>query len=541
MKAQLDSGSDFVTTERLKTKRLSREVRYPRRAVAFSVVLAVLALGLFLIKTFLLGVSVGGGGQPGAVVLEQKFQASSEKGVFGTAIMHVPREEPGQLIGEEKVLSMRRAHSFKETPSNRLLEVRVDPGQSVKLYYRAAINLFPRRPVQYSGPVEGRWLSIKDRSPEELPILAKTANDLGVIGAKRETAKAVLDYIRKFSADGSQAARSLDRLLKKGSGNPDDINAFHIDLSRAAGLPTRRVVGLTGTSTGSVETSSWVEHLIDGAWCMAIPERNELCNIGEGVISLYRGESPQVYGRNLKKVEAGFNLMKDVYARQDDTNETKGFFGAISLTRLPVDTQKTVRVLLAVPLAALAVVIFRLIFGGRTVGTFLPIILAMSFRYTELGPGLAMQAAVLLIGVMALAAFNRMGLQKIPSSSLMVSVIVLVFAFIALAGEAFGIYRLEQIAFFPIIITTLMVQRVSRELFEKGIRDMAFLYTGTIFVTAMSYLIITSGAIQVAFLVFPELELLVMSLTIAVALISGKLKGKPVHTVFKREHPVVAG
>lgn len=55
-----------------------------------------------------------------------------------------------------------------------------------------------------------------------------------------------------------------------------------------------------------------------------------------------------------------------------------------SLYTLPVHVQNVYKVLLMIPLGALVVVFMRNIIGIRTFGTFMPVLIALAFRETEL-------------------------------------------------------------------------------------------------------------------------------------------------------------
>ncbi|NIO09075.1 MAG: hypothetical protein GTO40_14095, partial [Deltaproteobacteria bacterium] len=55
-----------------------------------------------------------------------------------------------------------------------------------------------------------------------------------------------------------------------------------------------------------------------------------------------------------------------------------------SLLSLPIRTQAVYRVLLMIPLGALLVVVFRNVIGINTFGTFMPVLIALAFRETQL-------------------------------------------------------------------------------------------------------------------------------------------------------------
>jgi len=80
-----------------------------------------------------------------------------------------------------------------------------------------------------------------------------------------------MTYIREsVTVESTQAGRSLSRLLRKGAGNPEDRLQLHVDLSRARGIPSRKVAGFLPLESGRAEPVAWVEHLIDGRWSVRL-------------------------------------------------------------------------------------------------------------------------------------------------------------------------------------------------------------------------------------------------------------------------------
>jgi hypothetical protein len=437
----------------------------------------------------------------------------------GNAVLHVPADESGQDVIEENVLSLGREYRFREAAGNRLLDVKVRPRDALKIYYRAGVRLGERVPVEARGEAPEKFLKVRDRTSKEVETLDRIAGEIPGEPGSLEAARAVAEYVRtKVTVENARPGRTLATLLKKGAANPSDRNELHMDLSRAKGIPTRRVTGILPGGSGRVEPVAWVEHLVGGRWHMSLPDRGLFGSFQGGAIVLYRGEMPVAHGWAVNKAAATFRLWRDVYAQQEDPGaERVGPLKAVSLFRLPAETQRFVKLLLLVPLAALLVVLFRQVFRGETVGTFLPVILALSFRSTDLVPGLVMLTAVVAIGMAALLLFKRLGLPRVPSAALMVTVIVVALAYLALAGEVFDLYRLGYIVFFPIVIMTLLAERIAHRFLDEGAWATVKIYLGTAGVAAASYVIMTRPYLQNLFMRFPELLVSVMGLIVLTA------------------------
>ncbi|MBI5527167.1 MAG: UUP1 family membrane protein [Deltaproteobacteria bacterium] len=506
-----------------KSASMSAEGR--RRAAwagAAFVAVPVLAAGA---RVVLLGTPVVPEPESPLWVLEGKFSVAGGD-TEGSAVLHVPAEEPGQDVIEENVLSLGREYRFREAAGNRLLDVKVKPRDSLKIYYRAGVRLGERVPVEARGEAPEKFLKVRDRTPKEVETLDRIAAEIPGEPGSVEAARAVAEYVRaKVTVENARPGRTLATLLKKGAANPADRNDLHIDLSRAKGIPTRRVTGVLPGSSGRVEPVAWVEHLVGGKWHMSMPDRGLFGSFRDGPIVLYRGEMPVAHGWAVNRAAATFRLWRDVYAQQEDPGvERAGLFKVLSLYRLPAETQRFVKLLLLVPLAALLVVLFRMVARGETVGTFLPVILALSFRSTDLVPGLVMLTAVVAIGMAALLVFRRLGLPRVPSAALMVTVIVVALAYLALAGEVFDLYRLGYIVFFPVVIMTLLAERIAHRFLDEGPWATAKIYLGTAGVAAASYLIMTRTYLQNLFMRFPELLVSVMGLIVLTAVWAERIR-----------------
>jgi hypothetical protein len=487
------------------------KVRTAAASAAAMIGISLLAAG---VKVVFLGEKVIPERESQVWNLEAKISIQGGEG-GGRAILRVPLDERGQTVVEERMLSLGHPYSFTQSSSGRTMEIPADAGRSIKAVYKALIKLSGRTPIKPDeGEDPGAWSSPRfDPASEEGAVVRQLAASLEGADGSPEAAASILHYIiENFDvedqpAEGDQAeweAREAKLV-------------FHMDLARSKGIPSRRVTGFLPQREGTVDPVSWPELFVNGAWVMSVPELAKAGRPSDEAIVLFRDEGAAALSRGLKRLNVTYRLWRDVYAPQFAPESGARAAGMSALERLPADTQKVIRVLLVVPLAALLVVAARMLLGVETVGTFLPVILALSFRNTELLPGLVMLTLVLVVGMAAMALFRRLGLPRVPSSALMVSIVVVILAYLSLAGELLDVYRLGNIAYFPIVIMTLLVERIGRQYVDKGLLPMFRIYIGTVAVSSLSYLVISVGYLQNLFLRFPELILAVMGLVVLAA------------------------
>jgi hypothetical protein len=192
------------------------------------------------------------------------------------------------------------------------------------------------------------------------------------------------------------------------------------------------------------------------------------------------------------------------------------FWRALSLYRLPIETQTALQVLLVVPMAVLIAAIFRNLIGVRTFGTFMPILIALSLRRTDLATGLALVASVILAGVVGRVLFDRLRLLFVPRICLLVCLVVLFLTGLAQLGYQLESRGLMSGMLFPIVILAMLIERISVTTLEEGFESTAKLLGGSLVLSALVYPVFQSDLLAHLFFGFPELISCVMALLVMI-------------------------
>jgi hypothetical protein len=105
----------------------------------------------------------------------------------------------------------------------------------------------------------------------------------------------------------------------------------------------------------------------------------------------------------VRDVSSSFSTTQTRVAQMDVAELTGADFRpepfGINLSRLPVSVQNLYHVVLMLPLGALVVAFLRVVVGVPTFGTFMPILIALAFRETQLLWGVALFLTLVLIGL----------------------------------------------------------------------------------------------------------------------------------------------
>lgn len=190
------------------------------------------------------------------------------------------------------------------------------------------------------------------------------------------------------------------------------------------------------------------------------------------------------------------------------------FWAGLSLYRLPVPTQSALRLLLLLPLGALAIALLRNVVGLPGYGTFLPMLIALALRGTGLVIGLAMIALVLCAGIAARLALDRLHLLLIPRLGIILATVILAVAGLSLAGRGLDQADFYAGGFFPIVILTMLVERFSIRASEEGLPSASLYAAYSVAMAVVLYPIFQSALAEHLMFTFPELLLVVVGLLV---------------------------
>jgi hypothetical protein len=160
----------------------------------------------------------------------------------------------------------------------------------------------------------------------------------------------------------------------------------------------------------------------------------------------------------------------------------------------------------------LLVVFLRTIIGLQTFGTFMPILIAMAFRETQLFWGVIMFTLIVSIGLMIRFYLEKLYLLLIPRLASVLIIVVILMLLISLITNQLGIERLLSISLFPMVILAMTIERMSITWEENGARDAMLQGLGSLFVACLGYVVMTNENLMYLVFVFPELLLVILGL-----------------------------
>lgn len=297
-----------------------------------------------------------------------------------------------------------------------------------------------------------------------------------------------------------------------------------VTLCRAAKIPARLVTGFELRQADNPEPHVWVEAHYGHQWVPFDPTYGDARQMSPNFIAVRRdsgGGEELVKGTGVSNVKTAYTIKRLAPSSKLLKAETRRPSQVFDLTRLPVEMHQVMSLMLLLPLGALITAIFRNIIGIRTLGTFAPALLAMSFIYAAWGTGLVILVTVLFAGYLGRKMLDPLHLLMVPRSSIVLTLIILFVVFgvsvIDYMAPASGV----RAVLLPLVILTILIERFFVTAEEDGTTFAIQLVVGTFVVAAFCYLILSWERVGQILLVYPELHFFTIAAFIWIGRYSG--------------------
>jgi len=193
----------------------------------------------------------------------------------------------------------------------------------------------------------------------------------------------------------------------------------------------------------------------------------------------------------------------------------------LSLLALPLDLQAVYEILLLIPLGALIIAFLRNVIGLRSFGTFMPVLIALAFRETELLAGIVLFTVIVGAGLLFRFYLEKLRLLLVPRLSAVLIIVVILMAIVSVLSQRLGIEAGLSVALFPMVIVAMVIERMSIVWEEQSPADALLDGAGSLLIAAIAYLVMGVDLFGWWVLIFPELLLVLLGLTIALGRYTG--------------------
>lgn len=439
----------------------------------------------------------------------------------------LPKAPPGFLILDEDFVSGRYGLTIHEEKGNRFAEwvVRRAKGEQT-LYYHLQLTRAPaaETPGEVAKQKTKRALPAAPAVPEYSPDIAPAVT-------------ALLDEVRQKSADTLTFTREL--LLRLNAASPDanvqillrDVKTPQEKIERirqllaGARIPSRPVqVLILHEKIRHGELLPWLQVHNGEEWVTFDPESGD-SGIPENALVWAVGSEPVavIEGGNSIKLELAVSrhTQEAVRVAEQRARKLNSDIMEFSLFSLPIQTQHVYRVLLMIPLGALLIVCLRNVVGIKTFGTFMPILIALAFRETELLWGVLLFSLVVALGLGCRFYLEYLQLLLVPRLASVLIIVIILMVLISLLSHKLGLERGLSVALFPMVILTMTVERMALLWEEHGAAEALKQGIGSLAVAVLAFLLMKNDVLQHLVFVFPESLLIILALTLLLGRYTG--------------------
>lgn len=480
--------------------------------------LTVIGAAIFLYKVFVTGLPIFPGRLTSAWEIEKKITFDADGGPVKLTVL-IPAGDQNFDILDEGVVAPGYGISKSRKGGNRKLTLaKREASGKQTVYLRTVVGTKnkPTEKVKFEAP--------KVSSPSLGEAQMAAALDVIQEAEKQSSdVPTLIAALLQLLANNDNTDKILDPGLNKGSPSRK-FDAAVLALA-TKGIVARRMTGIDVGSTGQgLSFKYWIEVFNDNEW-QAYSSLGEDGGIPKTYLTWLTGSKPNSTlegGRKLKTELSAIRLEQhELVMALEKGTRTQDALIKFSLFSLPVATQTVYRVLMVVPLGIFLLVVLRNIVGIKSLGTFMPVLIAMAFRETQLLWGIMLFGTVVAMGLLFRFYLEQLKLLLVPRLASVLIFVLILMAVLSVITHALGFQRGLSVALFPMVILAMTIERVSVIWDERGAQEAILQAVGSLVVAALCYLVMTIPMVEHIFFTFPELLLVLLAVTILIGRYTG--------------------
>ncbi len=487
-----------------------------RWVVIIGALLVLLGGSVFFWKTAFLGLPLSPANPEGLWQVDLEISARGE-GRRGSVRAVLPVSGDGQLIfdehhtnAEDLTFSLREAQAVRVG----VWSGRFSGVHSFLYSFRAQLwEVVVPLPSGVGGPVPAdlrrAYLAATGDYPSNASAVTELLERLRLPAPEDSAARLRALYTFVTDEITTAAGAGDDPLLALAQREASEVGTERLlaTLLRAAGIPARLALGLQLNEGGYPPERAWVEAWLDGTWVPLSASQDFFGRRPAGFLLLRTGYGETVGSSGVRALVHRHHALRE-RLRSDELAAmmlpTQPVLRELSLYRLPVSLQTSLRLLLLLPLGALITALFRNVIGVPTFGTFMPVLIALALRTSTLGRGLALIGVVLLLGIFGRLLLERLRLLMVPRLSVLLCLVVLVITGLSLLSGGRGAEPTAGVLL-PIVILTMLIERFSISMAEEGVQSALIKFAYSLLVAVVVYPVFRSMTAEHLMFGFPEL------------------------------------
>ncbi len=148
-------------------------------------------------------------------------------------------------------------------------------------------------------------------------------------------------------------------------------------------------------------------------------------------------------------------------------------------------------------------------------------LIALAFRETELVKGILLFIMIVSMGLLFRFYLERLRLLLVPRLAAVVTIVVLLMTAISIVSDQIGTDTGLSVSLFPMVIISMVIERMSVVWEERGGAKAIREGLGSLAIASLAYLVMSLDVLAYWVTVFPEVNLIVLGLIIALGRYTG--------------------
>ncbi|MGV6832371.1 MAG: 7TM domain-containing protein [bacterium] len=375
-------------------------------------------------------------------------------------------------------------------------------------------NLSENLPIKKEINNSSKYLRDEQHIEVNHPTIDSLANALA-FGKKdlKSLIASLYNYVHNIP---SAPIRDLTSALTAFEQNQASCNGkarLFVALCRNRGIEARLKGGLILEKTKKRTSHLWAEININDQWIPFDVLNDHFAYLPSNYLELYTGDhflithTPSVLFDYNYEIKPASKIPFINSSNVKELNEHP--ISLIPIWQSNIIPEGALFFLLLLPLGGLLISLIKNVIGLKTFGIFLPVLIAYTLTTTGFFTGMMLFLIMITIVVLLSIPLNKWGLLYTPKMAVVLSATIIIMLLLLSFGLKYNLKWLSSLTFFPIIIISIMAERLSRAIDEDGYKKALNMLFQTLIATSICFLVFSSITIKTTLLIFPELLLLV--------------------------------
>ncbi len=424
-----------------------------------------------------------------------------------------PGTQAGYTLIDESASSPGYGIAYTQSESGRRAEWSIRQAEGAQtIYYKTQF-------------LEDKQAKVEPVLPADEPILKPTFDS-----SEEAAVKSIIELASQRSADNVTFTRELIKRLNDSDNQSAALLLDNLDktelVSRLLSYAEihNKVVGVIYLEDGRRRQSiNKMVQVWDGKEWMLFDPQSGTHGKAEGMLVWDESNVSLLDVIGGKNSQVHFSMIAQQISPQVATDSKVNADNLLnfSIHSLPLEEQSMFKTIMLIPIGALIVVFLRVIIGLKTSGTFMPVLIAVAFVQTHLVTGIVGFLLIVGTGLIIRSYLSRLNLLLVARISAVIITVILIISVFTVVAFRIGLTEGLSITFFPMIILSWTIERMSILWEEEGMKEVFLQGGGSLSTAIIVYLAMTNDYVQHLTFNFIGLQLLVLAAILALGNYTG--------------------